>query len=317
MRVLFACILSFISFYVSAQSPLPKSPPEFSVADSFFLKGDWGSALTEFHKALIKNPNPPAPTLYKIGVTQQMLNKFDDALTTYDRVLTILGSNPFAQKNNIFINKALIFAQQGNKEAALVQLRIASDSGYTNTGLQLANFSDFATIKETEEFKNILNSVRLNAMPCYKNPRNSEFDFWLGKWEVYSTRLKHRAGTSTVQKIAGGCALLENWHPWGGYPEAGGKSFNFINTKTNKWEQVWIGGLNSASITHYVNGEYKNGKMMFEIKGISSTDNQPYIGRFSFFNEGPNQVRQLYETTVDNGKNWVTGYDLTYKRIQE
>jgi len=41
---------------------------------------------------------------------------------------------------------------------------------------------------------------------------------------------------------------------------------------------------------------------------------QKIIGRFIFYNEGPNQVRQFNEQSSDGGKTWTTSYDLTYKR---
>lgn len=30
--------------------------------------------------------------------------------------------------------------------------------------------------------------------------------------------------------------------------------------------------------------------------------------------QGPDQVRQFHETSIDDGKTWVTTYDFTYKR---
>jgi hypothetical protein len=37
-------------------------------------------------------------------------------------------------------------------------------------------------------------------------------------------------------------------------------------------------------------------------------------GRFIFFNEGPDQVRQFNEVSSDGGKTWTTLYDFVYKR---
>lgn len=36
--------------------------------------------------------------------------------------------------------------------------------------------------------------------------------------------------------------------------------------------------------------------------------------RMTFFNQGPDQVRQLGEQSVDGGKTWTTSYDLVYRR---
>jgi hypothetical protein len=99
----------------------------------------------------------------------------------------------------------------------------------------------------------------------------------------------------------------------GGQPH-NGKSMNYVDPITNKWIQVWVGsaGINSQNITRFYDGEYKDGAMRFvfdrEVNGTK------IIGRFIFYNEGPNQVRQFNETSSDGGKTWTTSYDFTYKR---
>jgi hypothetical protein len=52
---------------------------------------------------------------------------------------------------------------------------------------------------------------------------------------------------------------------------------------------------------------------------FTTTDAQGHklVGRFIFFNEGPDKVRQFNETSADDGKTWVTGYDLTYLRVKK
>ena len=36
--------------------------------------------------------------------------------------------------------------------------------------------------------------------------------------------------------------------------------------------------------------------------------------RMTFFNQGPNQVRQLGQISTDGGQTWGVSYDLTYIR---
>ena len=36
--------------------------------------------------------------------------------------------------------------------------------------------------------------------------------------------------------------------------------------------------------------------------------------RMTFFNQGPNQVRQLGHISTDGGKTWTVTFDLTYVR---
>ena len=91
---------------------------------------------------------------------------------------------------------------------------------------------------------------------------------------------------------------------------------NFIDPKTNKWEQVWVGSNGGGNqVGRFVNGEYKDGVMRFDFETTDAQNNK-LLGRFSFFNQGPEQVRQLNETSADGGKTWTIVYDFTYKRIK-
>jgi hypothetical protein len=143
--------------------------------------------------------------------------------------------------------------------------------------------------------------------PCLHNPHNREFDYWIGSWDVYATGTTQLVGHSVVQQASGGCMILENWTA---LVNEDGKSINFIDVKTGKWEQNWVGSGGQAQ--RFINGVYKNNVMVFE----GSTQNKAGAAltvRFSFFNIDPNKVRQLYETSKD-GATWATGYDLTYLR---
>jgi hypothetical protein len=135
-----------------------------------------------------------------------------------------------------------------------------------------------------------------------------EFDFWIGEWNVYVTGTKNYAGHSLIQMISGGCALLENWDS----PAGNGKSINFIDPVTNKWKQSWAGSY-ANGIQEFTNGEYKDSAMRFIFERTNVQGNK-IIGRFIFYNEGPDQVRQFNETSADGGKTWTTTYDFTYVR---
>ena len=89
---------------------------------------------------------------------------------------------------------------------------------------------------------------------------------------------------------------------------------NFINPQNKKWEQVWVGsGGPPNHVGRFYNGEYRDDAMRFDFEQTSPTG-QKLTGRFTFFNQGPDQVRQLNEVSSDGGTTWSVNYDLTYKR---
>jgi len=118
------------------------------------------------------------------------------------------------------------------------------------------------------------------------------------------------AGHSIIQRVSGGCMILENWTS-ANTPYAG-KSMNFVDAATHKWQQVWVGSEGSGQHV-FVNGEYRDGAMRFDFEQ-ANPQGKKQIGRFIFYNQGPNQVRQFNETSDDNGTTWTTVYDFTYKR---
>jgi hypothetical protein len=153
-----------------------------------------------------------------------------------------------------------------------------------------------------------------NPFPCMNEKKLREFDFWVGEWDVYKNGTNALVGESKIEIASGGCMVLENWTAKGSVP-SNGKSMNYVNSSTGKWEQLWIGsgGININNPQKFVNGEYTENAMRFTFEQLSPK-NEKQIGRFIFFNLGPNEVRQFNEVSNDNGKTWTTVYDFLYKR---
>lgn len=154
-------------------------------------------------------------------------------------------------------------------------------------------------------------NANATALPCMSIAQAREFDFWIGEWDVYVTGTKNLAGHSLIQIASGGCMILENWTSKG---PGSGKSMNFVDPFSGKWKQVWVGssGLN---VSEFLNGEYKENAMRFEFE-TKDRQGTPQLVKFHFYNQSPDQVRQLHQTSADGGKTWTTTYDFTYLRKQ-
>ncbi len=79
------------------------------------------------------------------------------------------------------------------------------------------------------------------AQPCAE-PESAQFDFWVGRWEVYAQG--KLAGHNTISRIHGGCTLLEEYSAAGSAYE--GRSFNYYDPTDEQWQQAkkdTIGGL--------------------------------------------------------------------------
>jgi hypothetical protein len=146
--------------------------------------------------------------------------------------------------------------------------------------------------------------------PCSAEPHSHDFDFWIGEWDVYQTGTKTLVGHSGVQSISGGCAILENWNDTKDHT---GKSINYYNPATGKWEQDWIGS--GGGPQRYLNGEYKNDVMTFTYENIAN--GKKITGNFKFYNMSKDTVRQYQDMNNDDGKTVTVSYDLTYVRKKQ
>jgi len=154
--------------------------------------------------------------------------------------------------------------------------------------------------------------VSFSQQPC-SDPAYRQFDFWIGEWEAFNLK-GVKAGDSRIEMILDSCIIVENWTSTSvikGLRYAG-KSYNTYNTAKKRWQQYWVD--NGGGITTYFNGHYEEGKMILETANEEQNDGTFKILRMTFYNLGPDKVRQHGESSTDNGKTWKTDFDLEYRR---
>ncbi len=140
--------------------------------------------------------------------------------------------------------------------------------------------------------------------PC-SAPEYHQFDFWIGDWEVYAG--DKLAGTNRVDRILGGCVVMENWI---GSKGGTGHSFNVYDVNTGKWEQTWVD--NGGGVVHFY-GNYADGKM--ELSGTTfGAKGEAQPTKLTFWNNTDGTVRQLWESSADEGKTWTILFDGLYKK---
>jgi hypothetical protein len=141
-------------------------------------------------------------------------------------------------------------------------------------------------------------------------PVNHDFDFWLGEWSVTTPDGKP-AGTNRIESISNGYGLLENWSA---DPAAGGgtgKSLNAYNAAKKQWQQFWIGGR--GGILELSGGLDAHGNMRLTGSQVTANGGK-MINRITWTPNADGSVRQLWETSVDDGKTWSVAFDGHYVR---
>ncbi len=146
--------------------------------------------------------------------------------------------------------------------------------------------------------------------PCSAEA-NREFDFWLGTWDVRGANAQPNqpASTNVITKIQGECVIKEEYVTPSGYT---GESFNIFDASRGVWHQTWIdnqGGLLSLE------GGFEDGKMILQGNTIDR-QGQTVVNRVTWnqIDGNPDRVRQLWETSLDDGKTWSVAFDGTYTR---
>lgn len=148
-------------------------------------------------------------------------------------------------------------------------------------------------------------ATETTSPPC-AGPRFREFDFWLGEWQVTSGGSP--VATSTIERILGGCAILETYSDPSGY---GGKSFNFYDTHLEKWRQTWVDVAGNVS---EFSGTVRDGAMHYE--GETHRQGRRVLRKMRVSKEEPDRVRQYSEQSDDDGRTWRVAYDFVYLRLK-
>jgi hypothetical protein len=144
--------------------------------------------------------------------------------------------------------------------------------------------------------------------PC-ATPAHRQFDFWVGEWEV-SKPDGTPAGRSRIERILEACVISENWTGATGFA---GRSFNLYNAASGRWEQFWVD--QSGARLHLQGG--LEGERMVLAGTREATDAQTGPAqreRISWTPNADGSVRQLWETSKDDGRTWTTSFDGLYRR---
>jgi tetratricopeptide (TPR) repeat protein len=285
-------------------SAQPAAPPSVSAQEQAAVRiqqtGDWSQALTAFEALAKAEPSNPRAA-FGLGAALHETGKPADAIPALVRART-LGYQP---ANQVRFRLARAYAKLGDNAKAMAELQEAANNSFAN--IQVMQNKDLDPLRSDPSFVAVVEKVNRNARPCENDPNFRKFDFWVGDWDVQQTGVPRApvGASSHIEKILAGCVIFENWEPG---PIGAGKSFNIYNTVTKKWEQYWVDA--TGRLTHYFGEFHDDGNLYYEADQFGTANRI----RMTFFNQGPDEVRQLGQVSSDGGATWTVSYDLTYLR---
>lgn len=309
LRILLICLLP--AFAQSQITPAARKKAHAQLlADSLFFKKEWKKARDQYQLCLNDSPGNNLAWL-RMGYCNQNTGYFVEAIRDYE--MSMMKNPTPALKAAAESRMARVYSMQNKNDLAMTHLDSAIESGYSNLE-ELDSLTDYDHIRKDPKFILLYQKAYVKAFPCLADPKAREFDFWVGEWDVYSAGNNNLVGKSVIEKISGGCAILENYHSM--QTSYNGKSINNYDGSKGNWEQMWVGSsgveLPGPDVQRFVNGQYKDGAMRFTFETIQQ--GQKAIGNFIFFNLGHDKVRQYQETSTDGGKTFQVVYDLIYLR---
>ncbi|CAN5424831.1 hypothetical protein BH10BAC4_BH10BAC4_09500 [soil metagenome] len=291
MRAFFVLLTSIAIGTSSAQIP------SMQTADSLFKAQNWNSASIAYEKITKANPNPKVGlTFYRLGFSLYALGNYAKSIPAFSKAINISG-NP-----QVMFSLSCAYNKIDKKDSSLLWLDAAATKGF-NQYQTIVEEEALRNLKDNGKFKMVLQKIKVNAMPCLALPEYRSLDFWLGKWKVTDTKSGNPAGTSSIELILDECVIFENWYPITGFA---GKSFSLYNLQEKKWKQTYVSA--DGTLAEYT-GEQKNNSLVLTLK---STDNQMH--RMVLYKDTENRVRQIGDQSSDNGKTWITEFDLTYSK---
>ncbi len=145
-----------------------------------------------------------------------------------------------------------------------------------------------------------------NTKPCTA-PEAGQFDFWVGKWDLYSADTL--TGSNTLYKVMDGCAVQENFESKGG--GYSGKSWSMYNPQMKLWQQTWI---DNQGAFIYLTGSFENGVMTLKTEPRKLPNGKEMVNRMVFHNITKDSFDWEWESTTDNGATWKSGWHIHYKR---
>lgn len=251
-------------------------------------------------------PQPnPATTAFSEGVRLHDSGKPAEAIPFFKDAI----AKGFQPINQAHFRLARAYAKTEQPDLALQELEGLAAAGFGNVAA-LA-MPDLDSLRALPRFKAFEQKVNATAHPCDADPNYHAFDFWIGEWDVQPTGATRapmgQGATSVIERQLGGCMIQENWMPNSNGAGAG-KSFNTYNATAKMWEQYYVDSR--AQITYYKGAFRDDGNLYLEADQLGSGNKV----RMTFFNQGPNQVRQLGHISTDGGKTWNVSFDLTYVR---
>jgi len=297
-----ATVLAFLlvtwSLPALAQSPQAAAGPN-DEAERLLAEMDWARAAAAYAQVVRREPTN-AQAWLRLGIARANAGDDREAVAAFEQA----GQLGLADSPKLAWEAARVYARLGNDEKTIEWLATVVDGGLRSR--VLTDTAAFAFLKDDPAFQALTLRATGNDRSCTP-PEYAALDFWIGRWLVYDED-RVQAGTDTIERTPDGCAIVETWQ---GTLGDGGRSLNFYDARTQRWNQVWVGDTGGVVLQQ---GVATNGQVRFQGETVRA-DGTKVLNRLTIAPAEGGRVRQLAEISTDGGGTWEPQFDFTYVRI--
>lgn len=149
----------------------------------------------------------------------------------------------------------------------------------------------------------------------------TDFDFWMGRWNVRNERLKERLRGSTewvtfpaiceARPLIGGLGNIDHFMAEAWRPGWVGMTVRLYDPAHDRWSIYWT-ATGSGVFDPPVMGGFTNGVGIFE--GNDQHDGTPVRVRFRWSHDTPHTARWEQAFSADGGATWETNWIMQMTR---
>lgn len=206
----------------------------------------------------------------------------------------------------IGMENARLDLAEGKPEAAVAKLQALLDSGFSAVGF-LSGDPVINSMAGRADYDELIRQMSVLAYPCEHEEGFSDFDFWIGKWDVHVAGGTY-AGSNVIERAQRGCVLIENWTSATG---GSGMSINYLDKATDEWVQIW--NAEGGSQINIRGGMTEDGmRLTGRIHYVGNGTTAPFRALWTLQPDG--RVRQFFEQSNDDGETWVPWFEGFYSR---
>ncbi len=272
-----------------------------AAANALLQSQKWDEAVKAYEAITVDEPNNGL-AWFQLAWARHGLGQYQAALDALQKPLQLSKGTP--REAAVLYASATMYAGMKDMEKAFEWLnKTLATRASQLQGLK--NDPNFVGLRGDRRFKELSEAGAKAAKVCMNIPEYRGFDFWVGDWNVVG-QAGQQLGTNKVVVLADGCIVEENWESAGG---GVGKSFNFYNPTTKKWHQSY---MDNTGGNWMMDGELRDGVLRYE--GTIYSPTGKVLVHMTFYNMGPDKVRQTAETSTDDGKTWTSVWDGMYVR---